>query len=72
LGKLISPLTCIELADLAVAADHFLFGSLLNHCSSELKTKMTSDDVWPVLDRVLKVGLDNVAESCVKVLKAFH
>jgi hypothetical protein len=71
LGKLVTPLSCEDLADLAVAADHFLVGTLKHYCSSELKKKMTTDDVWPVLDRVLKVGLDNVVESCAKVFCHF-
>jgi hypothetical protein len=64
----VSPLSCTELADLAVAADHFLVGTLINYCTSELKSKISTEDVWSVLDRVLEVGLSEVAKSCVLVI----
>jgi hypothetical protein len=72
LGKLVTPLSCTELADLAVAADHFLVGNLINYCGSELESKMTAEEVWPVLDRVLKVDLQKAANSCLEVLLFFH
>jgi hypothetical protein len=64
----VTALSCTELADLAVAADQFLVDTLTTYCSSELRKKLTTDDVWPVLDRVLKVGLGEVAKSCITVI----
>jgi hypothetical protein len=68
----VTPLSCAELADLAVAADHFLVDSLTKYCKHELECKLTSACVWPVLNTVLKVDLKSVAESCTIVRILFH
>jgi hypothetical protein len=69
LGKLLTPISCTQLAELVVAADHFLVDTLTDFCCIELRKLMSFKAVWPVLDETLKVGLDAVTDLCVEVLK---
>jgi len=57
--------TCEEAADLAVAADFFLIDSLKRECKEIIREDISADVVWPVLNKLLKANLSEIAdETC--------
>jgi len=67
LGLLLTPVSCEDVGNLVVAADHFLIHSLKVYCIDLLKKNIAVESVWSVLNKVLKVNLLDVAESCSRV-----
>lgn len=70
-GLVVSTCDCLEAAELAVAADHLLIGSMQPICMELIRSTLTVDKVWTVLDLLHKFNLTRVATSCQKVFLIF-
>lgn len=62
-GQVISSCDCIEAAELAIAADHFLIDSLKPICTELICSTVTVDKVW-ILNLLHKFGLSDIASGC--------
>jgi hypothetical protein len=71
-GLVDSDFDCIEAAELAIAADHLLIDSLRSKCIELIRSTVTVDKVWTVMDMLLKYGLTDVAVSCREVYIVLH
>jgi hypothetical protein len=66
---IITPVTCENLADLAVAAEYFQVETLITYCAQRIAEKVSVEDVMKVLNKVFSGNnLDCVAEACRKVI----
>lgn len=63
-GQVISPCSCLEVAELAVAADQYLIYSLKPVCADLIRSKVTVENVWSILDLLCKFDLTDVASGC--------
>ncbi|XP_065347021.1 uncharacterized protein LOC135944164 [Cloeon dipterum] len=63
-----SNVDCMDVVELAIAADHLLIETLKSHCKALIESKVTVENIWPVLNRVLEFGMEDVAQACNQVL----
>ncbi|XP_059486859.1 uncharacterized protein LOC132203243 [Neocloeon triangulifer] len=68
LTELVSQVECTDAVEVAIAADHFLIEPLKLHCFELISARVSVDNVWSVLNRVLEFNLTDVASACNEVL----
>jgi len=69
LTEFITPVSCEDAVNLVIAADQLLVDSLRQYCKLIIKEKVTEENVWTVLDKLLSFNLTDVAEACNSVIK---
>jgi hypothetical protein len=72
LTELITPVSCEEAVNLAIAADQFIIDSLREYSISLIREKINPSNIWTSLDTLLAHNLEDVAEACSWVISYVH